>query len=71
MELHISLVKQRYKTWDPITIAGQTVDVTDEFTNLGSDIDSSGYCGSDTYVGGCASPHPSWNSSTESGEIRG
>ena len=30
-----------------ITIAGQTVDVTDKFTYLGSDIDSSGYCSPD------------------------
>ena len=31
----------------PITIADQTVDVTDKFTYLGSGIDSRGYCGPD------------------------
>ena len=53
MGLHTSYVKTKIQNVGfgsaraLITIAGQTVDVTDKFTYLGSDIDSSGYCSQD------------------------
>ena len=53
MGMHKSRVKKKIQkvgsgsTPAPIPIAGQTVDLTDKFMYLGSDIDSSGYCSPD------------------------
>ena len=54
----------------PITIAGQTVDVNDKFTYLGRTSPPAATA-VQTYVGGWASSHSQWDSSTESEEIGG
>ena len=94
-EISIGNLKSRFEKWccthvgpvsspAPMTMAGQTVDVTDTFTYLVSDISSIGYRSPDIRrrlslasvsdnqtLFSCPMVHAPWNSSTESGEIRG